>query len=105
MSTVRWAMYRRLVKTHPDVDIHIQYGAKTSITRQERHIAKTHANDAYCIGTLHPRHRTAELIYQKKRRNNRILTKFYDAKYIDIRADTRKRMSAFTVGRKYLADV
>ena len=99
MSTVRWAMYRELVLQHPEVDIHIQYGAKTSVTRKSLPLAKTHANDAYCIGSLHPKHRTAELIYQKKRRNNRILAKFYDAKYIDIRDGEKKSGSALSCGR------
>ena len=99
MSTVRWAMYRELVLKHPEIDVHIQYGAKTSVTRKLLHLVKTHANDAYCIGSLHPRHRTAELIYQKKRRNNRILTKFYDAKYIDIRDGKKKSGAQLSCGR------
>ena len=99
MSTVRWAMYRELVLKHPEIDLHIQYGAKTSVTRKLLHLAKTHANDAYCIGSLHPKHRTAELVYQKKRRNNRILAKFYDAKYIDIRDGEKKSGSALSCGR------
>ena len=99
MSTVRWAMYWELVLKHPEIDIHIQYGAKTSVTRKSLHLAKTHANDAYCIGSLHPRHRTEELVYQKKRRNNRILAKFYDAKYIDVRDGEKKSGSALSCGR------
>ena len=99
MSIVRWAIYRELLLKHPEVDLHIQYGAKTSVTRKSLHLAKTHANDAYCIGSLHPRHRTAELVYQKKRRNNRILAKFYDAKYIDIRDGKKKSGSLLSCGR------
>ena len=99
MSTVRWAMYRELVLKHPEIDIHIQYGAKTSVTRKSLHLPKTHANDAYCIGSLHPRHRAAELVYQKKHRNNRILAKFYDAKYIDIRDGDKNSGSALSCGR------
>ena len=99
MSTVRWAIYRELVLKYPEIDIHIQYGAKTSVTRKSLHLAKTHANDAYCVGSLHPRHRTAELIYQKKRRNNRILAKFYDAKYIDIRDGAKKSGAVLSCGR------
>ena len=99
MSTVRWAIYRELVLKHPEIDIHIQYGAKTSVTRKSLHLAKTHANDAYCVGSLHPRHRTTELVYQKKRRNNRILAKFYDAKYIDIRDGKKKSGALLSCGR------
>ena len=99
MSTMRWSMYRELVLKHPEIDIHIQYGAKTSVTRKSLHLSKTHANDAYCIGSLHPKHRTAEFVYQKKRRNNRILAKFYDAKYIDVRDGEKKSGSALSCGR------
>ncbi|MDD5851397.1 MAG: RNA-guided endonuclease IscB [Galactobacillus timonensis] len=99
MSTVRWAMYRELVLMHPEIDINIQYGAKTSVTRKSLHLSKTHANDAYCIGSLHPKHRTAEAVYQKKRRNNRILAKFYDAKYIDVRDGKKKSGAVLSCGR------
>ena len=99
MSTVRWAIYRGLVLKYPEIDIHIQYGAKTSVTRKSLHLAKTHANDAYCVGSLHPRHRSTELVYQKKRRNNRILAKFYDAKYIDIRDGAKKSGAVLSCGR------
>lgn len=99
MSIVRWAIYRELVLKYQEIDIHIQYGAKTSVTRKSLHLAKTHANDAYCIGSLHPRHRTTELVYQKKRRNNRILAKFYDAKYIDIRDGKKKFGALLSCGR------
>ena len=99
MSIVRWAIYRELVLKYQEIDIHIQYGAKTSVTRKSLHLAKTHANDAYCIGSLHPRHRTTELVYQKKRRNNRILAKFYDAKYIDVRDGAKKSGAVLSCGR------
>ena len=99
MSTVRWQMYNALVLAHPEVDIHIQYGAKTAAVRKERHITKTHANDAYCIGQFHPLHRCKEVLFAKRRRNNRILSKFYDAKYIDIRDGKKKPGSQLSCGR------
>ena len=99
MSTVRWRMYNALVLAHPEVCIHIQYGAKTAEIRQERHIAKTHANDAYCIGPFHPLHRCKEVLFAKRRRNNRILAKFYDAKYIDIRDGKKKSGAQLSCGR------
>ena len=99
MSTVRWAMYRRMIKAHPEIDIHIQYGAKTAVVRQERHIAKTHANDAYCIGQFHPLHHCKEVLFVKRRRNNRILAKFYDAKYIDVRDGKKKSGAQLSCGR------
>ena len=99
MSTVRWRMYYALVLAHPEVDIHIQYGAKTAAVRKERHIAKTHANDAYCIGELCPLHHCKEALFAKRRRNNRILAKFYDAKYIDTRDGRKKSGAQLSCGR------
>lgn len=37
------------------------------------------------MGEFHPNHRCAFEHYEKVRRNNRILEKFYDSQYIDIR--------------------
>ena len=45
------------------------------------------------MGDLHPESRAETRIIQKLRRNNRILEKFYDAKYIDAR-DGKKRSGA-----------
>ena len=99
MNTVRWRMYYALVLAHPEVDIHIQYGAKTATVRRERHIVKTHANDAYCIGQFHPLHHCKEMLFVKKRRNNRILSTFRDAKYIDIRDGKKKSGAQLSCGR------
>ena len=52
-----------------------------------------------CIGMFHPKHRAEELHYEKKRRNNRILSKFYDAKYVDIRDGVNKSGSQLSCGR------
>jgi hypothetical protein len=85
MTMVRFDMFKKLKETAPAVEFHMTYGAKTKLSRRSMHIVKTHANDAYAMGILHPRHRTRVRCYQKLRRNNRILCKFYDAKYIDLR--------------------
>ena len=53
-------------------------------------ITKSHVNDAFVMGQFHPKHRSRPVCYKKKRRNNRCLEKFYDAKYIDSR-DGKKR--------------
>ena len=66
------------------------YGALTKLKRKNCNIKKSHSNDAYCMGEFHPKHRNDFRHYQKLRRNNRILSKFYDAKYIDIRDDSIK---------------
>ena len=93
------AMYRAVRDAHPEIEIHIQYGVKTDITRQSRNIEKSHANDAYCIGTMHPKHRCREAVYQKLRRHNRIRTKFFDAEYIDVRDGKKKSGAQLSCGR------
>jgi len=85
MTMVRFNMFEKLKEAAPDVEIHMTYGAKTKLSRRSFHIVKTHANDAYVMGKFHPKHRKQIKTYQKLRRNNRILSKFYDAKYIDLR--------------------
>lgn len=66
------------------------YGAATKQSRRSLHISKSHSNDAYCMGNFHPKHRVRFKYYKKCRRNNRILSKFYDVKYIDIRDGSKK---------------
>ena len=85
MSMIRFTMINELISNNKDIDITFQYGAKTKQTRQSLNISKSHSNDAYCIGKFRPRHRQRQLTFIKQRRNNRILSKFYDAKYIDSR--------------------
>lgn len=85
MNSVKWQIYEKLKALYPSIDIKITYGAKTKRVRLDRNIAKSHSNDAYCIGQFLPKHKTSTLYYKKKRKNNRVLSKFYDAKYIDVR--------------------
>ena len=85
MTMVRFDMFDKLKAVAPDVIFHMTYGAKTKLQRKECHVKKSHTNDAYAMGTLHPKHRTDTSYYKKLRRNNRVLEKFYDAAYIDIR--------------------
>lgn len=73
-----------------DIDIHITYSAETKERRRALDIDKSHVNDAFVMGQFHPKHRSKPICYKKKRRNNRCLEKFYDAKYIDSR-DGKKR--------------
>lgn len=90
MTTVRCDMFSKLKKTSPDVNFHMTYGALTKLKRKNCNIKKSHSNDAYCMGEFHPKHRNDFRHYKKLRRNNRILSRFYDAKYIDIRDDSIK---------------
>lgn len=84
MNTVKWYLYNKLKTTFDEVAFGITYGAITKRERLNRNLSKSHANDAYCIGYNHPKHRSETQIWQKKRRNNRILEKFYDAVYFDM---------------------
>ena len=85
MDTVKWYIYNRTKTKFPYLDVHLTYGAMTNIKRGLLGISKSHVNDAYSMGDLHPSKRAETLYFQKKRRNNRILSRFYDAKYIDRR--------------------
>lgn len=99
MNTVRFELLRRLKGSAPAVDIHISYGARTSMVRKERAIIKSHTNDAYCLGRFFPKHRASEEVFQKTRRNSRILQKFYDAVYIDGRTGEEAKGQELTNGR------
>lgn len=90
MTSVRWQMYEELKQSLSNVPIHLTYGANTKETRRTLNVQKSHINDAYCMGMFQPKHRTQHYLFSKKRRNNRVLAKFYDAKYIDSRDNTKK---------------
>ena len=83
MNIVRWQIVNALKDA--GFDVHTTYGAITKEKRLGLGINKTHANDAYVMGNYHPTKRAEFEHFQKKRRNNRVLEKFYDAKYIDSR--------------------
>ena len=85
MNSVKWKIYELLKEQYPTINIHLTNGVLTKRTRLDRNIQKSHSNDAYCIGCFYPSHRSKTLYYKKKRKNNRTLSKFYDAKIIDIR--------------------
>ena len=93
MTMVRWDMLDKLKVVSKDIQVDVTYGAATKEARRDLKIKKSHANDAYCMGSFHPSHRTDLKRYEKCRRNNRVLSKFYDATYIDILdGKRRKRM-------------
>ena len=99
MTAVRWMMYRKVREMCPDVEVHITYGAETKERRRILSISKSHVNDAFVMGSFHPKHRCRPVIFQKKRRNNRILEKFYDARYIDSRDGSKKSGQQLFNGR------
>lgn len=88
MNSVKWYIYNQ-VKGFVD-DVRITYGAATKLVRIELGLEKSHANDAFSMGEFHPERRVPFEMYVKCRRNNRILEKFYDAKYIDSRDGCKK---------------
>ena len=97
MNAVRWQIYEEIKAL--GIETHITYGAVTKRERKDRSIEKSHTNDAYCIGSMRPKHRTRTLCYEKRRRNNRILEKFYDAKYVDIRDGKTKKAAELGCNR------
>ena len=99
MNAVRWQMFNALKVAHPDIKWHMTYGTATQEARKVLCLAKSHANDAYAMGTFHPKHRTPFMCFRKLRRNSRILERFYDAKYMDIRDGQRRKGSELSSGR------
>ena len=99
MTMVRWQMYEELKESFPNVSFHLTYGARTKEIRRLLNIAKSHINDAFSMGIFHPRHRTRHYLLSKKRRNNRVLAMFYDAKYIDCRDGFKKSGQQLFNGR------
>lgn len=89
MNTVRWELVNVFKAEYGD-KVHFTYGAMTKLKRGDLGIEKSHVNDAYAMGDFHSKQRAEFKHYTKKRRNNRILEKFYDAQYIDQR-DSKKK--------------
>ena len=97
MNTVRWYIYEQVKAL--GIETHLTYGVTTDEKRMALNIKKTHANDAYAMGEYHPKHRAPEVKYEKKRRNNRVLEKFYDAKYVDTSDGKTKKASELGCNR------
>ena len=99
MNAVRYRIAEMFRESFPDIPINTVYGAMTAAERKMRNIPKSHSNDAYAMGEHHPKHRAYERKLQKRRRNNRILEKFYDAVYIDRRNGSKRKGSELSSGR------
>lgn len=105
MTMVRYDMYTKLKEIAPEIIFDMTYGALTKLKRKDLNLKKSHSNDAYSMGEFHPKHRADFKHYQKLRRNNRILSKFYDAKYIDVRdgsVKSGKQLSCNRTNRREL---
>lgn len=85
MNTVRWQIVNELYTAFGKLFVTFTYGAMTKEKRIAFHLEKCHNNDAYAMGNFHPVDRCAFEHYKKVKRNNRILEKFHDSQYIDIR--------------------
>lgn len=85
MNTVRWQIVNVLYAAFGKPFVTFTYGAMTKEKRIALHLEKSHNNDAYAMGSFHPVNRCAFEHYEKVKRNNRILEKFYDSQYIDTR--------------------
>lgn len=83
MNSVKWYVYNETKKL--GINTHLTYGVATKEARLTLNLEKSHINDAYSMGNYHPDDRVIPMYFKKKRRNNRVLSKFYDAKYIDAR--------------------
>lgn len=99
MNTVKWQIYEMVKTLLPDIKVGITYGAMTKEKRHDLHVAKSHVADAWAMGKFHPKHRCKTLYRAKARRNNRVLEKFYDAKYIDSRDGSTKSGKELFSGR------
>ncbi len=95
MNSVKWYIWEILKRDLP-CDVHMTYGAVTKRSRLSLGLEKSHTNDAYAMGTFHQAIRADSIVLRKRRRNNRILEKFYDAKVIDRR--TGKKVSGKDLG-------
>ena len=98
MNAVRWKIRDRMEEVS-GIPVRITYGALTKRTRKDLNIEKSHTNDAYCIGSFRPKHRTQEEHIRKRRRNNRVLEKFRDAVYTDSRDGREKSGKELSSGR------
>jgi hypothetical protein len=84
MSTVRKRVITILKSREENVTV--CYGYNTKAKRIELGLEKTHYNDAFCIAGGETQKRCNKVyLIEQRRRNNRSLESFYDAKYIDIR--------------------
>jgi hypothetical protein len=100
MNIVRWYIVNEVKEISNGIEVLTTYGSYTKASRRNLgQLAKTHANDAYAMGKFHPKHRHPEVHITKRRRNNRVLSKFYDAKYYDIRTGETKKGSEIGCNR------
>lgn len=99
MNIVNKEIVDALKIIYADTEIRYTYGYRTNMTRNEWKIAKTHHDDAFCIAGNFSIIRCPTLYFKQKRRNNRSLEIFYDAKYTDKRDGKKKTGKDLYSGR------
>ena len=99
MNSVRWQIVNELYAAYGSSFVTVTYGAMTKEKRIALRLEKSHNNDAYSMGSFHPADRCTFEHYEKMRRNNRILERFYDAQYIDTRTGKKASGKALFNGR------
>ena len=103
MNQVRYKVVDEL-RGKTGLPVHVTFGSATKTARKNLCIEKTHANDAFVMGGFHPKHRQKEDVFVKRRRNSRVLSKFYDARYVDIRDGKVKPGQELSCGRTYRSE-
>ncbi len=93
MSMIRWLLVNTLSCKYT-------YGYITKFNRIALKLEKTHYNDAFCIAGGSSQSRVKPLIFEQIKRNSRSLEKFYDAKVIDIRTNTKVSGAELFNGRR-----
>ena len=99
MNIVRKEVVEALKVIYPYKEIRYTYGYKTNMTRNDWHVEKSHHDDAFCISDVNSHIRADVYYFKQKRRNNRSLETFYDAKYIDSRDGNKKSGKELFCGR------
>ena len=93
MTTVRWRLTSSLCAKHT-------YGYITKSGRIALKLDKTHFHDAFVIAGGSTQKRAAPMKMCQKRRNNRKLERFYDAKYIDKRTISSSKKPKVASGQE-----
>lgn len=93
MSTIRW----RLIDFYNAINT---YGYITKSARISLGVAKSHHNDAFVIACGTKQNRAETFVIEQRRRNNRSLETFKDAKYVDSRGGEVKGGKDLCSGRR-----
>lgn len=76
MGIMRWTLFERLKKAHPELRVRNTYGYLTKHKRISHGIAKSHCADAYCIADNLGAKRLEGFFFQKQpRKHNRQIHK------------------------------